>query len=331
MSLASPEPLVKEINRPSAWTVKDLESRSWLVSLPPACWQELEHAIGQLREHDGPVHEIDSSAFELSATHEFAQSLRKTQLDRGPGFAVVDRFPVQDYSKGDLTKAYWLLASQVSRPVAQTYPGRVLFDVHDIGVGDKMVPGSGIRATVTNLDLNFHNDNCFNTVMPDYVGLLCLRSARSGGVSKTISFHSVHNILAQENTGLLERLYQPIWWDRHREHGPEELPYVANPVFEVSGDVALARFSNYNIRGGYRLRGEEPDPLLRDALDRLIELFESPELQHRFTMEPGQIQFVNNRFVGHARSNFEDHDDPDRKRHLVRLWLRDWGSKEYGG
>lgn len=317
------------ITGPSAWRGDSLQPADWLVPLPAACWDELAEAIA--RPHDGPVHTLSTDGLALDACRALAQRIRRDYLDAGPGLAVLDRFPVEGLGKPELTRAYWLFASLLSRPVQQTWEGRMLFDVHDIGVGGKMVPGSGIRATLTNLDLNFHNDNCFNTTMPDYVGLLCLHPALRGGVSKAISFHTVHNLLREENPALLERLYQPIWWDRHKEFGPGEPETVANPVFDREGGLPRARFSHYNIRGGYRIRGEEPDAELDAALKRLVALFAEPQLQNRFTLQAGQIQFVNNRVVGHARSDFEDHEDPEQRRHLVRLWLRDSGGVSYPG
>jgi len=32
-----------------------------------------------------------------------------------------------------------------------------------------------------------------------------------------------------------------------------------------------------------------------------------------------------------SRTEFEDHPEPDRRRHLVRLWLRDHGRRAYTG
>ena len=36
---------------------------------------------------------------------------------------------------------------------------------------------------------------------------------------------------------------------------------------------------------------------------------------------PGDIQFLSNGSVLHKRTEYEDWDDPARKRHLLRLWL----------
>lgn len=315
----------------SAWTRDTIAPADWTLAFPAECVAELEAAVRATAGHAGALHTLSRQGLRLDACQAFAARLRSDYLDNGPLFAVLDGLPVARFTDAELTRAYWLFSGLVSRPVEQTFQGTMMFDVLDTGVGSKMVPGSGIRATITNLDLNFHNDNCFNTVMPDYVGLLCLHPSKTGGVSKVISFHTLHNILLAENPELLERLYQPIWWDRHREFGRGEAPYVANPVFEVANGRPRARFSNYNIRGGYRLREQALDPALEQAMQRLLALFARPELQCQFHMQAGQIQYVNNRAIAHARSEFQNGDTPEEQRHLVRLWLRSHGRVGYEG
>ena len=38
-------------------------------------------------------------------------------------------------------------------------------------------------------------------------------------------------------------------------------------------------------------------------------------------LEPGDIQLLNNSVVLHARTDFVDYEEPERRRHLLRLWL----------
>jgi len=40
-----------------------------------------------------------------------------------------------------------------------------------------------------------------------------------------------------------------------------------------------------------------------------------------FVLKPGDMLFINNRWIFHNRTAFEDHAEPERRRHLVRLWL----------
>jgi hypothetical protein len=315
---------------PGAWTRDTLKKEDWLLKIPPECITELARALREVQDDSLPVHEIDTVKLHLPACVEFMMDVRRV-LETGTLFAVVDRLPFEEWSKAEMTRAYWMLASLLSRPVQQTFAGTMLFDVRDLGLAKQMLPGSGIRSTVTNLDLNFHNDNCFNTLIPTFIGLLCLRTAKSGGISKAISFQTVHNLMREQHPEALERLYQPVWWDRHREFAPGASPVVANPVFESRDGIPLARFSIYNITGGYKILNEELDAELRDALKAMLSFIEQPQLQCQMSFEPGQIQFLNNRAIGHARTDFIDHPEPDQKRHLVRLWMRDSGQVGYEG
>ncbi len=92
-----------------------------------------------------------------------------------------------------------------------------------------------------------------------------------------------------------------------------------------------ARFSAHQIRGGYALKGEKLDEEGADAVAALLDLFDDDTLSADFDLEPGQLQFVDNRVLGHARTLFEDFREPERRRHLVRLWLRDHGRRAYAG
>jgi alpha-ketoglutarate-dependent taurine dioxygenase len=92
-----------------------------------------------------------------------------------------------------------------------------------------------------------------------------------------------------------------------------------------------ARFSLHQINGGYALSGEPIDAAGEAALAAMLDTVEDQDLSVDFDLEPGQMQFVDNRALGHSRTAFVDHPDPERKRHLVRLWLRDRGARAYPG
>jgi len=92
-----------------------------------------------------------------------------------------------------------------------------------------------------------------------------------------------------------------------------------------------ARLACSEIYAGYALRGERMDNETGAALDAVQSVFAMPDLYVELDFRPGQIQYVNNRATGHARTEFEDWDEPERKRHLVRMWLRDAGRRGYTG
>jgi hypothetical protein len=48
-------------------------------------------------------------------------------------------------------------------------------------------------------------------------------------------------------------------------------------------------------------------------------------------MQPGQMQILNNRIIVHGRTPYVDHDEPDKRRHLLRLWLRAGDRRQFRG
>ena len=158
-------------------------------------------------------------------------------------------------------------------------------------------------------------DNAYNTVPPEYVGLLCLRPAKSGGHSRVVSFHSAHNELLTRHPNVLPRLYRPFLFDRQKEFHPGEEPTLPAPVFEMNGELR-SRFSAHQIRGGYAMTGQPVDEEGTAALSAMLDVLDDDRLSADFDLEAGQIQIVDNRALGHSRTAFEDH----RNRAAARTW-----------
>ena len=311
-----------------AWTRATLPPDCWRVMLPERAAAELLSVHEELRRSPLPLFMLDPHDYRLEAC---GQVMREVEAlaRHGPMFAVLDRLPVDGLSPEESTALYWLVASLMSRPVAQKLNGQMLFDVTDTGA--EMAPGSGVRPTVTNVDLRFHNDNSYNETPPDFVCLLCLHPARQGGRSQLVSVYAVHETLRREYRALLPRFYRPFWYDRHAEHEAHERRIYRAPIFEYDGQHLRSRLAIAEIEAGYELADQLMDEETKSALDALREVFERPELRVELDFEPGQVQFLNNRMTGHARTRFADYPEAHRKRHLVRLWLRDRGPRNYRG
>jgi alpha-ketoglutarate-dependent taurine dioxygenase len=312
---------------PSAWARRDLRSEDYRVDLSPACLDEIRRTADQLCAYPLPAIVLGPDDFAMPACRTAMRGMRGL-LDRGARFAILGRLPLDEFDAAAATAVTWLLASMVARPVAQKLDGTLVYDVLD--TGRAALPGSGVRPDKTNIELKFHNDNSYNDTPPDYVALLCLAQARSGGLSRVVSFHTVHNAMLERHREALPRLYRPFWFDRQREYFPGDAPIRAAPVFEQREEL-LARFSLHQIRSGYALKGEPVDTQGEAALTALLEIFDDEALSVDFALEPGEIQFVHNRVIGHSRTAFIDHPQPGRRRHLVRLWLRDRGRRAYPG
>ncbi len=319
--------MTNPIDGPSAWRRGDLHTEDYRIALSGAVLDEIRRAADELRQFPLPTilrlpHEFDMAA--CRATMEEVRHI----LDRGVRFAIVDRLPLDEIGIDAATAIYWILSSMVARPVAQSLDGKLIYDVLD--TGRAAVPGSGVRPDQTNIELKFHTDNSYNRAPPDTVVLLCLRQAQRGGHSRVASFHTLYNALQARRPECLARLYLPFWFDRQREFHAGEKPVFAAPVL-TAGNELQARFSAHQIRGGYALRGEPLDPAGAASMTALLDLFDDETLSADFDLEPGQLQFVDNRVLGHSRTQFEDFPEPNRRRHLIRLWLRDHGRRAYAG
>src|SRR5215471_11601236 len=302
----------KTIEGANAWVRSDVRPEEYRIDLPDACLGEIRRVVDEMRAFPLPTILLMPDDFRMSACRQVMERVRDI-LDHGRRFAIVDRLPVAEMDKTEATAIYWLLSSMIARPVAQKLDGTMIYDVLD--TGQQALPGSGIRPDKTNTEIRFHNDNAYNDTPPDYVGLLCLRQAQSGGHSRVISFHTVHNALLARNRNQLERLYRPFWFDRQREYHAGEDPVFSAPVFENTRHLG-ARFSVHQINGGYALKGEPIDRAGEAAITAMLDLFDDDDLPVDFDLEPGQIQFVHNRALGHSRTAFVDHPDADNKRHL---------------
>jgi alpha-ketoglutarate-dependent taurine dioxygenase len=319
----------QRIDGASAWKRADIRDADYRVVLDATCLDEIRRVVDEIRAHPLPTILRSPADFDMTNCHAAMAEVRRI-LKEGVRFAVVDRLPVEELSKQEAEAIYWLLSSMVARPVAQKLDGTMIYDVHD--TGQQALPGSGVRPDKTNIEIRFHIDNAYNTTPPEIVGLLCLKTAKSGGVSRVLSFHTVYNELLARHRELIPRLYQPFWFDRQREFFAGDPETFFAPVFEDGDDGELrARVSVHQINGGYAMKGMPVDNQGAAALAAALEIFEDSEVSIDFEFQPGEIQFVDNRTLGHSRTEFEDWPEPEHRRHLVRLWLRDHGRRAYTG
>ena len=308
------------------WLASDIEPADWVVELTPAALAEIDRLAGFLQQNPLPILQRRLSDFELPACHQVMTRM-KDILDNGVGFAVLERLPMDDYPIEVLVEIYWLLGQCIGRPVAQKWNGQMIYDVADTGADYAY----GTRGSYTSVELNFHTDNAFARMPPDYVGLFCRQPAKTGGISRFCSLYSVHQRMSERYPDELLRLYQPVFFDRQKEHHESAEKVCLAPYFSWRNGRMFARANASLIRKGYEVAGETMDPLLAQALDAIDEVCAAEDLWFEGPLQRGQVQYLNNHEVGHYRSAFEDHDDPERKRHLYRLWHRADGDSSYDG
>lgn len=306
------------LDDPRAWRASTIDDRSsWYYPLSPRCLAALDETIRRLREQPRPVTELRAAEEPCAACADEFRPVR-TALESGRGLAILRGLAPGHYSPTELQVCYWLVGQLLGRPVEQNVQGTLLYDVRDTGQDVRY----GARFSVTNAESSFHTDNSFGSVIVDYVGLLCVQTARSGGASQVVSGYSVHNELYVRHPDALERLYQPWHIDRRGGVRPGDAPTVQYPVLSRDERGLTYRYLRYWIEAGHEKIGRPLSDAQRQSLDALDAVANDPALRVEFALEPGDMFFINNRWILHNRTAFVDHEEPERRRHLVRLWLQ---------
>ena len=317
-------------NLPSAaghgWLAADLSPADWTVPLDDTALAELRAMVTALKQQPLPTLLRRPQQFDIPALTK-AYGAAKDICDKGVGFAVIDRLPMDAFDLDDMVDVYWTLGQLMAPNVAQKWDGTMIYDVTDTG----KTYGYGVRGSTTNVELVFHTDNAFAVKVPDYVGLLCRHPARQGGLSRFCSLYTVHERMETRYPDALRRLYQPMHFDRQAEHADGAAKTSLAPFFSWAGGKLRCRANSSLVRKGYKVHGTEMDSALIDALGAVDDVTSSADLWIEAPLERGQIQYLNNHELGHYRSEFEDSDDPATKRHLYRLWHRAEGGVNYDG
>lgn len=331
MARSSPGPAgetwpAEEIGGPQAWTRETISPAAWLVALPAGAGAEIDRIAHALRAAPRPWHSLGPGDFELTACRKAMAEVRD-RLINGTGLAVLDRVPVERYDLDQNRGIGWLLSGLLGQVVAQKRDGTRLYDVKDMGQPLRY----GVRRSVTNLDQPFHTDGPWLWQPPRFVGLLCLQSAREGGLSRFASLVAAHDQLLRQHPRALARLYRPFHWDRQAEHAPDDPAFSTHPVFARDGRALVARYYEDYIVNGGRLAGEPLAPDGLEALAALRAIIGAPGNWIEFRVERGQFQYLDNRRFAHSRTGFRDAPEAGVQRHMLRFWNRDEGTTHLDG
>lgn len=236
-----------------------------------------------------------------------------TTLERGCGFLLLRGFPVDALDDRETELAYFGLGCHLGTPVGQNAQGDLVTHVRD----ERLPPDAGkVRLYRTRERQDFHTDGA------DIIGLLCLHRAARGGESKLVSSWALYNEILDRRPDLLDALYEPMGWDRQGDVPAGEPAWFSlAPLNDIDG-VPRLFYLGWYIRDSQ----QHPDAprlsaLQLEAMELLEELANDPTFHVEMDFQPGDVQFLNNGRILHAREAFDDHSDPDERRHLLRLWL----------
>jgi len=242
----------------------------------------------------------------------------KDKLEKETGFVIIEGdYLFEKYTHKEVSLLYYLIGQLLGKPLFQNTQDVLLYDVKD----QKKDLGEGARFSVTNYESGFHTDNCFGNEVVDYVGLLCYHPAKSGGESQIVSALTVFDELKGKYPAEFNLLKNNFYHDKRGGVRPGEDPVGVFPVYnEIDGNIFL-RYLRAWIEAGHSKVGKPLTDVQIKAFNTIDSIANQKQLQARFNMKQGDMFFINNRWIMHNRTAFEDFDELQKKRHLVRLWI----------
>jgi hypothetical protein len=304
------EPIVD----PAGWEPEEIaHTDDWAYRLTNKDIAEITAAVTAVQRRGLAIVGMSAADFPLPNFAAVLADMRRELLD-GRGFVYLRGLPVAEMTQEQAAIAYFGIGHHMGRPVSQNADGHLLGHVKDHG--GKSIEDAHTRGYQTTAELGFHCDHC------DYVGLLCLRTAKAGGASRLASAVTLYNRMLAQRPDLVAELARDFYFTRHGEVPPGEQPWYTQPVFSFERGYFSARgVSNY-IRKAQGLPGV---PLFTPAQEEAMALYRKMvgECAVDLDFEPGDIQFLHNHVMLHSRTAYEDWPEPGRKRHLMRLWLAD--------
>jgi hypothetical protein len=298
----------------AAWYGPEIAGRTdWQMPLSAAEVVEVEAATRALVARDADIAVLKPQDFPLPTLGAKLRSRVDDEVLNGRGFLLLRGLPVDRWSIRESATAFFGLGAHLGSARSQNGKGHVLGHVQDLGLD---VNDPNVRIYQTHERQTYHTDSC------DIVGLLCLKTAKSGGLSALVSSTTIFNEMRRRRPDLLQLLFQPIATDRRGEVPEGQKPFFEIPVFNWHQGYLTAIYQRQYIDSAQRFpEAPRHTPELVEALDLFDQLANDPALNTFMEFKPGDVQLVHNHTMLHDRTGFEDWPEPERRRHLLRLWL----------
>ncbi|WP_223593302.1 TauD/TfdA family dioxygenase [Neobacillus bataviensis] len=305
--------LKEKIQGRSAWKGIELaKDDSWIYYLTEETITALEKALLHVQQKGLKAPEFTKEDFPIP---DLAEEITYfvDELENGRGFLLIRGLPMERYTDEEASIIYWGIGLQLGLPIIQSKTGDLLGHIKN--VGKDFNDNSKVRGYQTNVHLDYHTD------LADVVGLLCLRKAKSGGLSSIASAMSIYNEILEKHPEYLDILYRPFAHDLRGEEAEGQSPVVQSPIFSYFDNKLSCRYIRQYVVSAQTKTGISLSEEEIKAFDFIDSLTHDENFHIDMMMEPGDMQFVNNYTVFHSRTLFEDYEEDDRKRHLLRLWL----------
>jgi hypothetical protein len=304
----------------AAWRGDTLsKSQDWVYMLNADQIAELERLGTRFVEEDPDLRFVQASDYPLDACVEAVKSWGR-DVDRGRGFVLARGLRTHLYSDALSAAIYYILGLHMGDPIRQNELGDLIDHVY--ATSDKTMDDPTALSSKVRDQLVFHSDSS------DIVALMCLRPAKQGGASCLVSGAEIYNEILRRRPDLAPLLFEPFHWDWRRQDHSAPANTYASPIINMVGGV----FSMYAGALYIFTAQEYPEvPRLTPPQIEVLKLFDEityePGMAIEMDFRPGDIQWLSNYAALHARLGFSDYPEPQRRRHLLRLWLSRRGDR----
>lgn len=311
-----PAELGKKLVDPAEWYPDDIrESQAWIYQLSESETAEIEAAVSGVERRGLDIKDITKADFPLPGFSAALNELRDELLD-GRGFALIRGLDLARLSKPQFAAAFWGIGTHLGDVLSQNAKGHLLGHVKDVGEDYAKVRGYMTRA-----HMPLHCDQC------DFLSLACFHNAKSGGDHLVCSSVALYNEIHRRRPDLAQQLGQQYYRSRKNEIPPGETePWIKQPIFGFHQGFFAARGVSDAIDKAQGLPGV---PELTNLDHEALQMFRDVaiELAVEIPFEHGDLFYLCNHVTLHSRTEFEDWPEPERKRHLLRLWLSTKGAR----
>jgi hypothetical protein len=313
-------PVLTEITTAAAWRGDTLSrSDSWIYMLSKPQVAELERLGTQFVEDDPDLRFVQKEAYPLVECANAVEEWGK-DVDVGRGFVLVRGLRTHLYSDALSAAIYFILGLYMGDPIRQNEKGDLIDSVY--ATSDKMMDDPTAKSSKVRDHLVYHSDSS------DIVALMCLRPAREGGASCLVSGAEIYNEILRRRPDLAPLLFETYHWDWLRQDRRAPANTYTSPIIDLTDGV----FSMY-AGSLYILTAQEYPgvPKLTPEQIEVLELFDAityePGMAIEMDFRPGDIQWLSNYAALHSRTLYHDYPEPQRRRHLLRLWLSRQGER----
>ena len=243
---------------------------------------------------------------------------KKKILD-GFGLFIINGACLKDFSLKEKISIYTLIAEILGELIIQNIKQEKIVEIKDVGKSMQ----TGGRYHETKEGGSHHTDSPQWEDVPDYLGLFCVHNAKKGGTNLFLSAYTIHNRILKGRKDLLNILYEKFHFDKRGEFKEGESSTVFEPIFKFKDGKLYFRYLRNYIDAGHDIQNQPLSESQKEALTYLDNFMLEEDMIMSYDLKPDDMVFSDNHWIVHGRTAFEDYDDPNLKRLMLRTWIKD--------